>query len=168
MQPWQLRPGEDSICSRYPIIATRMPRLPRKVTKRRRITASVVNFWSYVNKRGPDDCWYWTKSTTGGYGVVPGAYLYAHQIAYKLSKGNVPVGRVVMHKCDHRSCCNPRHLILGTQKGRSTAHLTPDQVRAIRLDIAAGLTRKIIAARYGTSEAVVGDIKFKRSYAWIE
>lgn len=38
----------------------------------------------------------------------------AHRVAWELARGPIPVGMVVMHKCDNPPCCNVEHLQLGT------------------------------------------------------
>lgn len=39
----------------------------------------------------------------------------AHRVTYEHHKGPVPKGLVLRHKCDRANCCNPEHLIPGTQ-----------------------------------------------------
>lgn len=44
-------------------------------------------------------------------------YEYAHRIAWALHRGHWPEkGLVIRHTCDNPACCNPEHLIEGTQK----------------------------------------------------
>lgn len=72
-------------------------------------------FWSKVDRRGPDECWPWlaAKSATR-YGVFDKTR--AHRVAYALTHGLIPEGRIVCHRCDNPPCCNPAHLWLGTPK----------------------------------------------------
>lgn len=39
-----------------------------------------------------------------------------HRYVYKLYKGEIPNGMVVRHLCHNKSCINPEHLEIGTQK----------------------------------------------------
>ena len=143
----------------------------------------VERFWEKVDKRGPDDCWPWTGATrTDGYGVLGrggrGAGLEAvHRVSWTLHKGPIPKRKCVLHRCDHKPCCNPRHLWLGTKransadmvaKGRSrqgTKHhacrLTVAKVRAIRKD---PRVQTQIAAAYGISQAEVSMIKTRKHW----
>jgi hypothetical protein len=61
---------------------------------------------------------------------LDGKVIYAHQAAWILFRGEIPVGLLVRHRvCDYGLCANPEHLELGTyadnsadmmEKGRGT------------------------------------------------
>ena len=56
--------------------------------------------------------------TNGGHGVIRdnGKVVLAHHVAYRAKYGPIPEGMVVMHLCDNPACCNPGHMVPGTQK----------------------------------------------------
>lgn len=77
-------------------------------------------FWVQVKQDG--ECWLWTGTTNGRYGVFfvtkhgtgrDGREL-AHRMAWRLQHGSLPDGVEVMHLCDRARCVRPSHLALGT------------------------------------------------------
>lgn len=122
-------------------------------------------------------CWLWTGSwNSDGYGNIwnPPKTDKAHRVSYEIHVGPIPLGMLVLHRCDTPACVNPAHLFLGTDmdnsldkrcKGRAPSHhgtdnpnakLTPDQVRAIRID---KRPLRLIAADYGISISMASYVR---------
>lgn len=79
----------------------------------------VDRFWSKVDRSGgPDACHPWmtyrTPTGYGRFGPTSGKSVRAHRVAWELTHGPIPSGLQVLHRCDNPSCCNVRHLWLGT------------------------------------------------------
>lgn len=96
-------------------------RCSARMRKPRPVQDIGLRFWTKVDVRGPDKCWPWTAAIlkSGGYGafMMPTKKLLrAHRVAWLLTKGEIPEGKSVLHRCDYAACCNPRHLKLGTEK----------------------------------------------------
>jgi hypothetical protein len=132
-------------------------------------------------------CWIWSgglNSTGYGCAVYEGKQQLVHRIVYKLTKGEIPAGMYVCHKCDIRSCINPDHLFLGTSKdntqdailknrlARGGKHggvkLTEKDVKNIRELFAQNVPQTEIANIYGVSKGTIWDIKEGRNWGWLE
>ncbi len=74
-------------------------------------------FWKSVEKN--KKCWLWKSAlSAGGYGVfgIDNKIIYVHRFSYELHKGKIPKDKQIDHLCRNRSCVNPDHLELVTQK----------------------------------------------------
>jgi hypothetical protein len=82
----------------------------------------LTNWWSKVDKRGPDDCWPWKagrdKDGYGKFAIGLGGkkqrHVRAHRFGYEALVGPIPPGHVVCHSCDNPPCQNPTHWFTGT------------------------------------------------------
>ena len=133
-----------------------------------------ARFWRHVDRRGPDVCWLWLggryRNGYGRYRLGVGRAL-AHRMAWELSRGAVPSGAVVCHRCNTPPCCNPGHLFVGSiadnnrdmsAKARCRnqygVQLSPGVLAAIRAMTSLGLRQTDIAQRVGASQALVSRV----------
>ena len=153
----------------------------------------IDRFWSKVDRQGPDDCWNWTASclnARGGYGQFGmkryRTMLRAHRVAFFLTYGHWPA--VCRHTCDNPKCCNPNHLLDGTQadnmadkaaRGRHRsgvnrgeqngfAKLTEGSVREIRSAYAVGKhSHSTLAIAFGVSKRAIGRIIRRETWSHV-
>lgn len=142
-------------------------------------------FWSKVKKSS--GCWEWQASKNNtGYGTVRflGKTYTAHRVAaylvgmvaapsapkLKSDKGHV------LHKCDNRGCCNPKHFFLGNYRDNqkdaynkkrraqpkgehhTNAKLTNRQAAAVILKYHRGRVQTALAKEYGVSQSCISHI----------
>jgi HNH endonuclease len=101
------------------------PGRPRRVlpavlpaeTQRRELIRQ--RFATRIRVDDPAGCWIWsgTRQTADGYGGIriAGTVWLAHRLSWTLSRGPIPEGLSVLHRCDTPPCIRPEHLFLGTQ-----------------------------------------------------
>jgi hypothetical protein len=150
---------------------------------------------------GEDACHHWLGRTNAhGYGCyhLQGKERLAHVVAWERENGPVPEGKQVDHEChnqavslgscvpgicEHRKCCNPRHMQLRTQQEHSSVTKFPDghsrgsknpgskltekEVREIKSLLAAGMSLMFIGTSYGISKSTVSSIKRGKSWSYL-
>lgn len=123
------------------------------------------------------DCWVWTGCrNTDGYPKIgrkrdDGSFDFnvkGHRYVYEQTKGKIPEGMVVRHKCDNILCLNPEHLDIGTpmdnmrdrvERGRTHNHVSKevwDQIRELRRK---GLSQQAVADIVGCSQTHISKIE---------
>jgi len=140
-----------------------------------------VKFMRRIKVDSETWCWNWTGSIgPTGYAlansIVPGEQR-GSRVSYRLYNGEIPDGKYVLHTCHNRSCVNPDHLYLGTQKQNvadaigvgshvsmrksgtevKRGKLSVAQVIAARKRYAAGESQPSIAADFGVSRSAILD-----------
>ena len=150
--------------------------------------------WSKVDKKGEDDCWMWLGyKNKEGYGRtwIDDRGYYAHRVIFDLAYPNTITlnapestadNGFLLHTCDNPSCCNPKHLFVGTHadnmadkiaKGRSPdfsggkgprCKLSMSQAQEIRELRKQGVSARELAKRYEISLPSIKTLLAGKSY----
>lgn len=144
-----------------------------------------LRFWTKVHIKKSNQCWDWLAyKNCHGYGILTekGRCIKAHRIAYNLTFGKIPKNLLVCHKCDNRSCVNPKHLFLGSnaenmkdmsKKGRSRnmagennprKKLSKTQVLLIRREFILRKNCNLLAKRFKVEPTTIYHIATRRSW----
>jgi hypothetical protein len=109
-----------------PVIAPVRPpaggwNIPTETIADLEVLEAAEQFWKRAQRTGDAaDCWNWSGARGPlGHGNVRwrGRTTSTARVAYELCHGRKPLaGLVVRHTCDNGACCNPAHLVLGTQR----------------------------------------------------
>lgn len=152
-------------------------------------------FWSKVDRSGGGDaCWPWLAfKEKNGYGKFKwkGKKTPAHRVAFEIANKRAPTsGMDICHRCNFRSCCNPKHLYEGTrsqnmldavaagtlvQAGFSKIWSFPGETHprakltdALALEICrralAGESTRALSREYGIGHSTIIDLKQGRRY----
>jgi HNH endonuclease len=155
----------------------------------------VGSFWMKVDVRSADECWEWQASKNArGYGQfwIGNTFTGSHRFSYELLHGKIGDSNLLAcHKCDNPSCCNPKHLFLGTHqdneadkvsKGRQATgnkngqggtknwknKLSEQAVKNIRFFNTKGFSNKQLSDMFGVTESMIYYIVTRRSWKWLE
>jgi hypothetical protein len=146
-------------------------------------------FWEKVDRRGPDDCWLWTKATNEhGYGVMrpagkrSGPTLKAHRVSLMLAGVDVE-GVLIRHSCDKPPCVNPAHLSVGTHADNAAdmvsrerqargsrsgkSKLNEAQVAEILARASTGELQRALAAEYNVSRPTISRIVNRKGWTHV-
>lgn len=128
----------------------------------------------------PCDEWSGYRSASGyGYVRHRGKMRRAHRVEWEKTRGAIPAGMCILHRCDNPACVNVEHLFLGTQleniadreeKGRgsippSRRKLTASEVQTIRDAYSTGrFTQQELADRFPVSRGNLSKVLNDKSY----
>jgi hypothetical protein len=147
----------------------------------RSLESATASFWAHVDRTLPNGCWEWRGPVcrSSGYGHLPFPIRHdgrcvkvkAHRVAWMVTRGAIPGGLFVCHRCDNKVCVRPDHLFLGTPaensrdmaaKCRSTfgerstnAKLTEEHVVAVRRLRSQGRTLAALAREFGVNPTTI-------------
>lgn len=142
-----------------------------------------ARLWSKVDVGYEDECWEWKGYRNElGYGQIKmdGTPKAAHRVVVMAMGVSLTSDDVIMHTCDNPSCCNPKHLVVGThalnvadrvakrRSARGSANgrslLTEEQVRQIKKD-----DRRLVdvAKDYGVSVSAISLIRRGKNWAHV-
>lgn len=125
-----------------------------------------------------NNCWEWIKPLDKhGYGEiwVHTRKFKSHRYSYILHNGEIPLDRIICHRCGNKICVNPEHLYAGTYKDNVAdairmreipigednylAKLTNSQVKEIKIKLSQGSRNCDLANEYKVNKNRISAIK---------
>lgn len=112
-------------------LCSQKSRIGKKNDKEKKIKKAIASFEKNVIRK--EGCWGWKGGLIHGYGYISTKCFgsqRAHRVSYAIHKGEIPNAMHVLHSCHNKSCTNPDHLRVGTQKENMQ-----DKLKSFRQDL---------------------------------
>lgn len=143
----------------------------------------VLKFLKRIDIKPSEECWQWTGTLQRtGYGIFcyKKRRIIASRVSYIIfNQKLIPDGMFVCHSCDNKSCVNPKHLWVGTNKdnqmdaARKLISISPDQkltheqVREMRALMDLGIKDKELSKKYGVTYEHVNNIRHRKCWKYL-
>lgn len=125
--------------------------------------------------------WLWKRKTTiFGHGQLKykRKMRLVHRLMWEFTRGPIPQGMCVCHKCDIPQCCKPTHLFIGShsdnardkvRKGRDNTakKLTRAKVKQIATLLKLGTPQKVLSEKFNVSISTISLIKNKKVWRFV-
>lgn len=152
----------------------------------------IGKFLQHCMRGSEDECWIWVgpMHKVSGYGVfeVYNIEYKAHRVSfYYFNKRTTESEFDILHTCDNRRCCNPKHLYEGDNADNNrdracrnpesfiklgsinpAAKLTENDVPEIFRLKATGYTQEQIAKKYGVVFSTIGKVLRREKWAHVK
>lgn len=152
-------------------------------TREERLRNQEKRFYALASRESGCLVWQGHRSHRGNYGLfhVENRMERAHRIAWEMTFGSIPNGKLVLHYCDNPPCVWIPHLYLGTIQDnnrdrllrngypRDSEHplalLSMEDARRIRSRQRAGVRQADLAKEYGVSQSLISLVVLNRRYS---
>lgn len=136
-------------------------------------------FWLRIEVGHESECWPWKGPVDkDGYGYI--GKDRAHRLTWDRTHKTLSDGQVIRHTCDHPNCCNPDHLVSGTNydnvmdrvdrgrsaKGTRNGRALLTNAKVLKIFQSKGSYSEI-SLQFGISKWTVRDIKTGKTWGWL-
>jgi len=155
---------------------------PKQIARKSRKQRQPRDFLSCIDRSAGDgECWPWIgKKDKDGYGVQRGVGRVHRRVWQIANHRTLAPNVVIRHTCDNTACCNPSHLVSGSQlqnvrdrveRDRSAKGVVNGRAKLREQDVMrifnSPESNASLAKHFGVDESTIRGVKQAKTWAWL-